>query len=184
MKKFFIAAGIIIVSGLVVVIALRIFSSEDDWICQDGQWVKHGSPKAEKPAGSCGKMIGNNIDQSVEQLKPAAEEANIVVFNPKEDAKISSPFDLEGKARVFENVVGVRLKGKSGTILFQGTTDAQSPDTGKFGLFQEEIRYDTSETEGTLEIFESSAKDGSEVNKITISVEFLNENNPAETDGN
>jgi hypothetical protein len=28
---------------------------EDDWICVDGQWVKHGAPRAPKPTGACGR---------------------------------------------------------------------------------------------------------------------------------
>ncbi|MFH1451519.1 MAG: hypothetical protein ABIF89_02865 [bacterium] len=26
---------------------------EDTWICQNGQWVKHGNPSSQKPAGEC-----------------------------------------------------------------------------------------------------------------------------------
>ena len=98
-----------------------------------------------------------------------------MVFNPKENAKISSPFDLEGKARVFENVVSIRLKDEDGKILYEGITNAQSPDMGKFGLFQEEITYATAQVKGTLEVFESSAKDGSDINKVIIPVKFKDE---------
>ena len=28
---------------------------EDDWICVEGQWVKHGSPSAPMPEGECDK---------------------------------------------------------------------------------------------------------------------------------
>ncbi len=182
MKKVFVILGVVIILIIIAIFALRIFSDEDTWICQNGEWVKHGHPKAEKPTTNCGNIIKNN-NQAEEQVQPV-EEANIVVFSPKENAKISSPFEVEGKARVFENVVSIKLKSESGKILFQGTTDAQSPDMGKFGLFQEEIKYTTSETKGTLEVFESSAKDGSEINKVTVPVKFAGENNPDETDGN
>jgi len=42
----------VILSGLTLAL-LR--GSEDSWICQDGTWVKHGSPSASKPVGPCGK---------------------------------------------------------------------------------------------------------------------------------
>jgi hypothetical protein len=31
----------------------KLFSKEDTWICQDGKWVKHGNPSAEKPTEPC-----------------------------------------------------------------------------------------------------------------------------------
>lgn len=172
MKKVLIIGGIIIFLAIVVLLEVRFFSGEDNWICQNGEWVKHGNPKAEKPNVPCGNNKLIDIEKN-DQSK--TEEANIVVFSPKENTNINSPFDVEGKARVFENVVSLRLKDKNGKILFQGTTDAQSPDVGQFGLFQEEINYTTAQTEGTLEVFQSSAKDGSEIDKVVIPVKFGNE---------
>ncbi|MFA5777541.1 MAG: Gmad2 immunoglobulin-like domain-containing protein [Parcubacteria group bacterium] len=169
MKKVLIFGGIIILLAGAVLLGIRFFSGEDNWICQNGEWIKHGNPNAEKPTTGCGENLSN---QTKEQ---PVEEPNIVVFDPKENAKISSPFDVTGKARVFENMVSIRLKDKSGKVLFQGTTDAKSPDAGKFGLFQEEIAYSTVQAEGILEVFESSAKDGSEINKVVIPVKFGNE---------
>jgi hypothetical protein len=32
-----------------------IGGSEDNWICIDGQWVKHGSPSAPMPESGCGE---------------------------------------------------------------------------------------------------------------------------------
>jgi hypothetical protein len=34
-------------------LAIRICSQEDDWLCQDGQWVKHGNPTMEMPNMEC-----------------------------------------------------------------------------------------------------------------------------------
>jgi len=173
-KRIFVTIVIIILAGAGV-LAVRFFSGEDDWICKNGEWIKHGNPSAEKPTTECGKSITiQNDDQKT------VEEANIVVFGPKENAKISSPFDVEGKARVFENVVSIKLTDKGGKILFQGVTDANSPDVGQFGLFQEEITYKTNQSEGTLEVFEASAKDGSEINKVSIPVKFVQNENAEE----
>lgn len=167
MKKILIFGGAIII---IIFLGIRFFSGEDNWICQNGEWVKHGNPEAEKPTTGCGENLNNQTEE-----QQIAEEPNIVVFNPKENAKVSSPFDLEGKARVFENVVSIRLKDEDGKILYEGITNAQSPDMGKFGLFQEEITYATAQVKGTLEVFESSAKDGSDINKVIIPVKFKDE---------
>ncbi|MCU0679822.1 MAG: hypothetical protein MUF50_00760 [Planctomycetes bacterium] len=48
-KTAFIILGIIILAALV----LRIITKEDNWICQNGEWVKHGNPDTEKPSQVC-----------------------------------------------------------------------------------------------------------------------------------
>lgn len=174
MKKGIIIGIVAIILIGTGILTVRFFSGEDNWICKNGEWVKHGNPNANKPTTGCGKDIVNQIEEQ------PAEELNIVVFDPKENAKISSPFDVTGKARVFESVVSLRLKDKNGKILFQGVIDAKSPDVGQFGLFQEEITYETNQSEGTLEVFESSAKDGSEINKVEIPVKFVQNANEEE----
>lgn len=35
--------------------SVRLFSSEDTWLCQDGQWVAHGQPDSPMPAVACEK---------------------------------------------------------------------------------------------------------------------------------
>ena len=53
------AKNIIIIVGLVLffivfsILALKALGNEDDWICQNGQWVKHGNPSAEMPTTPC-----------------------------------------------------------------------------------------------------------------------------------
>jgi len=36
-----------------VVFGLRLFSGEDNWICKDGQWIKHGNPSFDTPKTIC-----------------------------------------------------------------------------------------------------------------------------------
>lgn len=48
----------ILLIGVVAVLAIgaALFAArmnEDDWICQNGQWVQHGHPSAGMPAGGC-----------------------------------------------------------------------------------------------------------------------------------
>ncbi len=46
---------LILIAIVMVIFFLRfvIGGSEDDWICVDGQWVKHGFPAAPQPAEAC-----------------------------------------------------------------------------------------------------------------------------------
>ena len=53
MKKILIFGGAIII---IIFLGIRFFSGEDNWICQNGEWVKHGNPEAEKPTIGCGKF--------------------------------------------------------------------------------------------------------------------------------
>ena len=45
---------ILIIIFVVFAIRFIIGGSEDDWICSDGEWVKHGVPYAPKPETTCG----------------------------------------------------------------------------------------------------------------------------------
>jgi uncharacterized membrane protein len=45
----------LLVALMVAIIGLRVFTGEDDWICQNGQWVMHGHPSAPAPVQSCKK---------------------------------------------------------------------------------------------------------------------------------
>lgn len=42
---------------ILIIILLRILGSEDTWICQDGQWIKHGQPKGPMPTDICPRDI-------------------------------------------------------------------------------------------------------------------------------
>ncbi|HEB12530.1 MAG TPA: spore gernimation protein, partial [Actinobacteria bacterium] len=48
----------------------------------------------------------------------------------------------------------------------------KAPDMGEFGDFSAKIDFQSSTKKGEIEIFEYSARDGSEVNKVIIPVNF------------
>lgn len=48
---YFIIAGIF--AAIFTIGSLRLISGEDDWICDNGQWVKHGQPSAPQPTETC-----------------------------------------------------------------------------------------------------------------------------------
>lgn len=51
---------ILVILVLAVVATLFIMrGDEDTWLCQNGEWIKHGNPDAEKPNSPCG--IENNL---------------------------------------------------------------------------------------------------------------------------
>lgn len=108
-------------------------------------------------------------------------EANIRVFEPDPNDDIGLPLMIQGEARVFENTFNYRLLDSDGSILIEsyGMTDA--PDIGQFGPFLVTTNYPAPKGEtGMLEVFEASAKDGSEINKVTIPVRFRSANGRVE----
>ena len=55
MKNKFIRILIFILILIAIIIGIRFLlgGSEDDWICVNGQWIKHGNPSASMPAKLC-----------------------------------------------------------------------------------------------------------------------------------
>ena len=98
---------------------------------------------------------------------------NIRVVLPKPNAKLTSPFTVAGEARVFENVVNVRVTNAKGEAFITETAYAHAPDAGKFGAFSINLSYKFKNTkEGFVEVYHASAKDGSDEDLIRIPVSF------------
>jgi hypothetical protein len=95
-------------------------------------------------------------------------EPAIWVTAPTAGKKVASPFTLRGNARVFEATVSWRLKDDAGTVLAEGFTNAAEGAPGR-GDFETTVSFTPSTSgKGQLEVFETSMKDGSDMNKVTI----------------
>lgn len=103
----------------------------------------------------------------------ALKNENIRVTSPKPDAVLASPFAVSGEARVFENIVSVRVTNTNGDMLIEETAYARSPDAGEWGPFTINLTYQFKNTRaGFVEVYHASAKDGSEEDLIRIPVKF------------
>lgn len=51
-KKIYLFIAVLIVL-LFTLFGVRLFSGEDDWVCQNGQWQKHGNPSFAAPSIEC-----------------------------------------------------------------------------------------------------------------------------------
>ncbi|MFA5270400.1 MAG: DUF2178 domain-containing protein [Patescibacteria group bacterium] len=51
-KTYYLVVGVVIILAFILM-GLRFFSGEDDWVCQNGQWVEHGHPDAPMPTAVC-----------------------------------------------------------------------------------------------------------------------------------
>lgn len=108
-------------------------------------------------------------------VSPRAATANAIVrvTAPEPGARITSPVTVAGEARTFEANVQIRVRDGNDAELAHTFTTALTPDMGVFGPFSAPVRYsEPAASRGFVEVFESSAKDGSEINMIRIPVLF------------
>lgn len=111
-----------------------------------------------------------------------AADANIQLYAPSANEHLGDPFIIEGSGRVFENVLQFRLRDSFVTVIAQGSATAQSPDVGRFGPFTIRVPLPTPiPSNGMVEVFTYSARDGSVENLVQANVSFATETELAET---
>lgn len=79
---------------------LRFFSQEDDWICSNGVWIKHGNPSTSIPLEkSCG---GYDIKKIRDSAKLEADKLNASlsgVYEYNENSK-TLWFEIQGASKI------------------------------------------------------------------------------------
>lgn len=116
---------------------------------------------------------GTNNSNTNENTTDGDQQKNIVVTSPKSNDEIGLPLIIKGQARVFKNSVSYRLRDQSGSVLVEGHAIAQAREIGQFGPFEISTSFAKPKGDrGTLEIFSTSARDGAEINKVSIPLRF------------
>lgn len=108
--KLFISLSVLVVAILYFGIVRLVSGPEDTWICQNGQWVKHGNPSAAMPTTLCPGQ------------QPAPVQPDVILTSIKANDIISSPLTIEGQAKgpwFFEATFPVQLIDASGNLLAQ-----------------------------------------------------------------
>jgi murein DD-endopeptidase MepM/ murein hydrolase activator NlpD len=96
----------------------------------------------------------------------------IEVFSPVGNTLYHSPLEVIGFSQTFEGNVNLRLSDAAGNILAERSTIGGSVDG--FDFFHSYLRFTVTEPiTGLLEVFETSAKDGSEVNSVILPLTLL-----------
>jgi LysM repeat protein len=102
----------------------------------------------------------------------SAPDASIEVLSPVAEAVYRSPIEVIGFSQTFEAQVNLRLRDEAGEPIAERFTMGGSGDG--FDFFQTSLRFVTDRRQdATLEVFEISAKDGSEIHKVTIPLVIL-----------
>jgi germination protein M len=100
-----------------------------------------------------------------EDMSPA-----ILVESPTLGATVKSPVRVTGTANVFEAVFSVNIVDGDGLVIADERVQASS-GTGTRGTFDVAITYPAGHAgQGSLIVFEKSAKDGSNVNVVEIPI--------------
>lgn len=125
------------------------------------------------PLPSASSVPQKTPQPTVSKVTPQVS-ANITVTNPTQHAPVSLPFQVTGEARVFENQLAYRVTNCKGTIYFQGSTYAQSPDVGQYGPYAVTVEMLPAPqgTTGCVEVFSYAPKDGAEINNVSVPVTF------------
>lgn len=125
------------------------------------------------PSTTMSDIYNDVVNEAVDEPIVSTENAAISVTEPEPNKKVGNPLIIRGEARVFENTVSLRVRDENGDVLAEAFTNAAAPDIGEFGEFEISLIYKSPRgTVGTVEVFENSAKDGSEINKVSIPIRF------------
>jgi len=157
MKKIYIILIFLLLLGGVLVV-LR--GSEDDWICQNGKWVKHGNPSASMPTTPC---------------KGANDYSNeILVDSPGANDEISSPLIIKGRARgnwYFEASFPIKLLDEQGKEI--AITNAQTKSdwmTSEFVPFEATLEFNRPDSDKGVLILEKDNPSGLLENSARIEI--------------
>jgi hypothetical protein len=91
----------------------------------------------------------------------------IEVFSPVSAGIYHSPIEVIGFSQTFEGNVNIRLTDTKGIVLAQRNAIGGSVDG--FAFFHTYVRFEvTTPLSAILDVFETSAKDGSEIHKVSM----------------
>jgi hypothetical protein len=108
------------------VISIRIISPEDDWICQDGQWVMHGRPLSSKPTTACGGIANANNSAQIfySNLQKSSDPSDCTqVF------AVNRQVDSNDPNLYYQSLLGELFKGPNLSEINEGYTSFFSEDT-------------------------------------------------------
>lgn len=115
---------------------------------------------------STGESSVTRLTNLLEQRMPS-----ICIIEPTADTIVNDPIHISGFGHTFEGTVHLRVRDKSNTIVANGMVTAGST---RIEPFDTELSFSQSPhgTDGFIEAYETSAKDGSEINWTSVSIKF------------
>ena len=128
--------------------------------CASDSDVGAPTPSPRPPGGAT-----SPTSEPTDGAKPA-----IVVKQPAAGDEVASPVTISGTADVFEATVHMRILDSGGLEVAARFTTATC-GSGCRGEFSTQLSFFVEKTQdGTIEVFEVSAEDGSPINVVTVPV--------------
>ena len=139
---------------------------------------------------SCVTLLGAGCAQTQPTIYPKPDPTPATTPSPVRDvcdpqnsicargwlvnSVVSSPVVASGTAIAFESTFQWKLLRPIGQLISEGTLTATAPDIGLPGTFDlsQAITIPLGYTTGTLQFYESSAKDGTPIHILNIPVNF------------
>ena len=187
MKNLKIILIVILVILVLFATLLILRGDEDTWLCQDGEWVRHGHPSALIPEEPCGENIINNFNDCVLAGNPVMESyprqcrannqtfvedvmveeefsGDVIIDQPVAYDIVSSPLIVSGQARgtwFFEAVMPIKLVDADGNVITSHYVTAQTDwMTEDFVPFMGELEFSVlPDTSGFLIIEKANPSD-------------------------
>lgn len=105
------------------------------------------------------------------------DSPSLFVTSPEPGATVTSPIIVFGFGRVFEQTFSWRILDSHNEIAGQGHAMTSASDLGKFGAFRLEIFLPVlTDKSFTMEIYEASPRDGSELYLVSVPLKLLSTN--------
>ncbi len=148
-NKTFLAI-IVVILLLVIVFTVKLLYKEDDWICDTGEWVKHGHPAAPQPVGPCFSGLASGL----------------TIISPKANEEIKSPVTVRGYANGdgwigFEAQAGsVKIFDKNNDLLSSASLAIQGEWTQSPVYFEATLEFVNSEKGNGQLIFSNENPSG------------------------
>jgi hypothetical protein len=101
---------------------------------------------------------------------------NVIVYAPASGDSVGTSFVVSGVARTFEQNVRVQVLDPSDKVIVDTFTTADAPDIGLHGEYSLKIKLPSGKVKSgdvlKLKVFESSAKDGTTINDVSVTITF------------
>ncbi len=114
-----------------------------------------------------------HVDRPPDGEPPSSGNGAITLESPVAGAAVTSPVKISGTADVFEATVSIRILDAGGNEIARTFTTATC-GTGCRGDYKQSVEFQVdAEQEGTIEVFEESAEDGSAINVVSVRVTLV-----------
>jgi hypothetical protein len=131
--------------------------------------VYQANPSDEGPR----RLFPVTVPVTLSAPSPPPPTPPIVVDEPIEDARVSSPVTVSGTANVFEGTVSIRILDANGAVLAEDFTTATC-GSGCAGTYRTRVRFRVDhEQRGSIQVFESSAENGEPLHLVEIPVTLV-----------